>query len=186
MARNLTRNGPGHNSGGMIDADGLRKFVERINNLEADRKVIGDDIKEVYEEAKEAGFVTKIIRQIARERRLDSGVREQHLALLEAYRAALGDFAGTELGKAGEPKQKRSRKNAAQDALDKARTHLNGPSDTPDIAAERERAAANPYAAGREAALRGFNETRNPFDAGSLIGDEWLDGFKAAQSEQSA
>ncbi len=41
---------------GGVAADQLRAFIERIERLEEEKKVIADDIKDVYAEAKGNGF----------------------------------------------------------------------------------------------------------------------------------
>ena len=74
---------------GGIAADRLRTFVERIERLEEEKAAITADIREVYSEAKGAGFDTKIVRQIVRLRRLDQADRREQEALLELYKRAL-------------------------------------------------------------------------------------------------
>ncbi len=86
--------------GGAINETALARYVDRIERLHVDRDAITGDIKEVYAEAKSAGFVTGIIRQIVRERRMEDSERHDHYALLDSYRAALGMLADTPLGQA--------------------------------------------------------------------------------------
>ena len=74
---------------GGIAADRLRTFVERIERLEEEKAAITADIREVYAEAKGAGFNAKILRQIVRLRRLDQADRREQEALLELYKRAL-------------------------------------------------------------------------------------------------
>ncbi len=74
---------------GAIAADRLRTFVERIERLEEEKAAITADIREVYAEAKGAGFNAKILRQIVRLRRLDQADRREQEALLELYKRAL-------------------------------------------------------------------------------------------------
>ncbi len=74
---------------GGIAADRLRTFVERIERLEEEKAAITADIREVYSEAKGAGFNAKILRQIVRLRRLDQADRREQEALLELYKRAL-------------------------------------------------------------------------------------------------
>ncbi len=74
---------------GGIAADRLRTFVERIERLEEEKTAITADIREVYAEAKGAGFNAKILRQIVRLRRLDQADRREQEALLELYKRAL-------------------------------------------------------------------------------------------------
>lgn len=81
--------GVGHNSGN-VAADQLRLFVERVENLEEEKKGIADDIRDVYSEAKSQGFDTKTMRAIVRLRKMEKAARQEQDALLETYRAALG------------------------------------------------------------------------------------------------
>ncbi len=74
---------------GGIAADRLRTFVERIERLEEEKAAITADIREVYAEAKGAGFDAKILRQIVRLRRLDQADRREQEAMLELYKRAL-------------------------------------------------------------------------------------------------
>lgn len=71
-------------------ADRLRSLIERIERLEEERKTLGDDIKEVFAEAKSAGFDVKVIRQIIRIRRQEPSDVEEQESLLDVYRRALG------------------------------------------------------------------------------------------------
>lgn len=77
-------------SEGNVAADQLRLFIERIERLEEEKKGIGDDIKDVYLEAKATGYDVKTMRQIVRLRKLEKHVRQEAEALLETYKAALG------------------------------------------------------------------------------------------------
>ncbi len=49
--------------GGIAGAQ-LKSFIERIERLEEEKRALGDDIKDVYAEAKGTGFEPKIMRQI--------------------------------------------------------------------------------------------------------------------------
>ena len=68
----------------------LRSLVARVERLEAEKKAIADDIREVYREAKGHGFDTKIMRQVVRLRKLENHEREERDALLDLYMSALG------------------------------------------------------------------------------------------------
>ncbi len=74
---------------GGIAADRLRTVVERIERLEEEKAAITADIREVYAEAKGAGFNAKILRQLVRLRRLDQADRREQEAMLELYKRAL-------------------------------------------------------------------------------------------------
>ncbi len=73
-----------------VAAGQLRAFIERIERLEEEKADIGNDIKEVFAEAKGTGFDTKAIRTIIRLRKKDQTEREQEEAILDLYKAALG------------------------------------------------------------------------------------------------
>ena len=73
-----------------VAQDQLRAFVERIERLEEEKKQIGDDIKEVYAEAKGNGFDTKVLKQVVRIRKQDRNERMEQEAILDLYLQALG------------------------------------------------------------------------------------------------
>jgi len=86
----------GHN----MAADRLKNIVERIERLEEERKNLQSDIKDIYTEAKSAGFDTKVLRMLIASRKKDQAEWEEQQALLETYMKALGQLADTPLGKA--------------------------------------------------------------------------------------
>ncbi|MGH6930839.1 MAG: DUF2312 domain-containing protein [Dongiaceae bacterium] len=75
---------------GGVAGERLRSFVERVERLEEERGVLTADIREVYAEAKGAGFDTNVMRQIVRLRRMDAAARQEQEALLDLYRKAVG------------------------------------------------------------------------------------------------
>jgi uncharacterized protein (UPF0335 family) len=75
---------------GGIAGDRLKSFVERIERLEEERRALGNDLKEVYAEAKGNGFDTKIMRQVIRLRRMDKDDLDEQETLLDVYKRALG------------------------------------------------------------------------------------------------
>ena len=75
---------------GGIAADRLRSIVERIERLEEERKALGNDIKDIYAEAKSAGFDVKVLRQLIRIRKQEAADVEEQETLLDVYRRALG------------------------------------------------------------------------------------------------
>ncbi|WAJ26895.1 DUF2312 domain-containing protein [Antarcticirhabdus aurantiaca] len=76
-----------------VAQDQLRSFVERIERLEEEKKTIGDDIKDVYAEAKGNGFDTKVLRTVISLRKQDANERAEQDAILELYLQALGMVA---------------------------------------------------------------------------------------------
>lgn len=75
---------------GGIAADRLRSIIERVERLEEERKALAGDIKDIFTEAKSAGFEVKVIRQIIRLRRQEPAEIEEQETLLDIYRRALG------------------------------------------------------------------------------------------------
>ena len=79
-----------------VAAGQLRSFVARIERLHEDKDAISADTKEVYAEAKAAGFDARALRQIVRERAGDPRERRELESIVETYRAALGMVVETE------------------------------------------------------------------------------------------
>ena len=75
---------------GGIAADRLRSIIERIERLEEERKALGSDIKDIYSEAKSAGFDPKIIRTLISLRKKEPADVEEADTLLDLYKRALG------------------------------------------------------------------------------------------------
>lgn len=73
-----------------VARDQLRSFIERIERLEEEKSAIGDDIKDVYGEAKGNGFDTKALRKVIAIRKLDKDERMEQEAILDTYLQALG------------------------------------------------------------------------------------------------
>ncbi len=75
---------------GNISAERLRSLIERIERLEEERKALSSDIKDIYAEAKSAGFDVKVMRQLIRLRKQEPAEIEEQETLLDVYRRALG------------------------------------------------------------------------------------------------
>ena len=74
---------------GGIAVDRLRSLIERIERLEEEKKVIARDIRDIFAEAKSAGFDVKVMREILKLRKMDAADRDEKELLLETYRKAL-------------------------------------------------------------------------------------------------
>ena len=68
----------------------LRGFVERYERLEAEKKEIADQQKEVMAEAKGRGYDVKVLRKVIALRKRDKDDLAEEEAVLEMYKAALG------------------------------------------------------------------------------------------------
>ncbi|EMS36054.1 DUF2312 domain-containing protein [Candidatus Liberibacter americanus] len=68
----------------------LRSFIERIERLEQEKKVLSENIKEVYSEAKATGFDIKALRKIISLRKKDEQEWIEEEQILDVYLRALG------------------------------------------------------------------------------------------------
>lgn len=68
----------------------IRQFIERYERLEAEKKDIADQMKEVMAEAKGRGYDTKILRKVIALRKRDADDIAEEEAVLEMYKQALG------------------------------------------------------------------------------------------------
>lgn len=73
-----------------VAAEELRQFIERYEHLEAEKRDIADQLKEVMAEAKGRGYDTKAIRKLIALRKRDKDDIAEEEAILELYKAALG------------------------------------------------------------------------------------------------
>ncbi len=73
-----------------VTADELRQFIERFEQLEAEKKDLTEQQKELMAEAKGRGYDTATLRKVIalRQRKPDDVAEEE--ALLEMYKTALG------------------------------------------------------------------------------------------------
>ena len=73
-----------------VTANELRQFVERVERLEAEKKDIADQQKEVMAEAKARGYDTKVLRKVIALRKREPDDIAEEEAVLEMYKQALG------------------------------------------------------------------------------------------------
>jgi len=73
-----------------VTAAELRQFVERYERLEAEKKDIADQQKEVMASAKGRGYDVKVLRKVIALRKRDRDEIAEEEAVLEMYREALG------------------------------------------------------------------------------------------------
>jgi uncharacterized protein (UPF0335 family) len=73
-----------------VAGERLRSIVDRIERLEEERKALGSDIKDIFAEAKSAGFDVKVLRQLIRIRKQEPAEIEEQETLLDVYRRAIG------------------------------------------------------------------------------------------------
>ncbi len=73
-----------------VAAEELRQFVERYERLEAEKKDIADQQKEVMAEARGRGYDTRVMRKLIALRKRDREELAEEEAVLEMYKEALG------------------------------------------------------------------------------------------------
>ncbi|MEZ5685350.1 MAG: DUF2312 domain-containing protein [Paracoccaceae bacterium] len=73
-----------------VAADELRQFIEQFEHLEAEKKDIAEQQKDIMSEAKARGYDTKVMKKIIALRKRDKNDVAEEEAILETYKAALG------------------------------------------------------------------------------------------------
>lgn len=73
-----------------VTATELRQFVERFERLEAEKKDIADQQKEVMAEARGRGYDARVLRKLIALRRREPAEVSEEEAVLELYKQALG------------------------------------------------------------------------------------------------
>ena len=68
----------------------LRSLVERAQRLNEDKKAIGDDLKELWAEAKGDGYSAKTIKDILKALGQDKATRDEEQMLFSLYCESLG------------------------------------------------------------------------------------------------
>jgi len=75
---------------GGIGGEQLKSLIECIERLEEEKRALGEDIKEIYAEAKGTGFEPKIMRQLIKIRKMDKDEHDEQESLLDIYQRAIG------------------------------------------------------------------------------------------------
>ncbi|RWR45282.1 DUF2312 domain-containing protein [Sinirhodobacter ferrireducens] len=73
-----------------VTAEELRQFIEQFEHLEAEKKDIAEQQKDVMAEAKARGYNTKVMKKIIVMRKRDHDDLAAEEAILEIYMQALG------------------------------------------------------------------------------------------------
>jgi len=70
----------------------LKSVVERAERLEQEKSEIGEQLKEVFAEAKANGFDVKVLRRVLKLRKMDRAKRQEEDAILDLYLSAMGEL----------------------------------------------------------------------------------------------
>ena len=73
-----------------LPGEEIRQFIERYESLEAQKKDLAEEMKEVMAEAKGRGYDTKVLRKIIAIRKRDKDDLAEEEAILDLYKQALG------------------------------------------------------------------------------------------------
>ena len=73
-----------------VTGEELRQFIERYEHLEAERKDLLDQQKEVLAEARNKGYDIRVVRKLMAIRRRDPQEVSEEDAVLQLYKDALG------------------------------------------------------------------------------------------------
>ncbi len=73
-----------------VTAEELRQFIERFEHLDAEKKDISEQQKEVMAEAKGRGYDVAVLRKIIALRKREPDDIAEEEAVLDLYKAALG------------------------------------------------------------------------------------------------
>ena len=73
-----------------LPGEEIRQFIERYESLEAQKKDLGEEMKEVMAEAKGRGYDVKILKKIIAIRKRDKDDIAEEEAILALYKQALG------------------------------------------------------------------------------------------------
>ena len=159
----------------------LRSFRDRIVRLEEEKKALSDDIKDVYQEAKSAGFDMKALRRVVKDSRMDqtqrAAVRETE-SIVDLYRASLGMLDGTPLGDAArrrfdeEQPPRRAESGEAPEGGSESDAEAE-PEPTPDDQALEDEAREQ----GRSDHAAGKSILQNPFAGSDFRRAAWDEGW---------
>ena len=72
------------------DVNKLKLYVEKIENLEAEKVEIQENISDIFKQAKADGFDVKIMKKVIKLKKMKTEDRENEDMLLDTYMLALG------------------------------------------------------------------------------------------------
>lgn len=78
------------NEVGGVDAGRLQSLIERIERLNEEKKALSEDIKEVFAEAKGAGYDVKAMRGVIKLRSINPRDRQEQEYMIDVYKKAVG------------------------------------------------------------------------------------------------
>jgi len=73
-----------------FDNNRLVSLIERIERLNEEKKALSEDIKEVFAEAKGAGYDVKAMRAVIKLRSINPSDRQKQEYMIDVYKKAVG------------------------------------------------------------------------------------------------
>lgn len=182
----------------MATNNALEGYIDRLERLLEERAGLNADMGEIYQEAKDAGYQPKLMREIIRERAMEPDARAERESMLNLYRNQLGMLADLPLGEAamksaaeaplaGRKGGKSKRGKQAETAADAVDEGAEGLADPTPITSGRKKAApvatgtGHSHGAGAEAAEKGRPRDENPHPEGTMSHAEWDAGWLSAK-----
>lgn len=114
----------------------LKSIADRIEKLMDERDGIQADIRDVYAEAKSAGYVPKVLRKAITRKRMDPSKRDEEDTILDLYEDALSPSMrrAVEMAKGGATSRQIEDETGIDHATVARSVALNKKSETPDAA----------------------------------------------------
>lgn len=75
---------------GGLNTERLRSLIERIENVDSEINALKEDRKDIMTEAKSAGFDTKAITYVIKQRKKSKAQRDEEDLVFETYERAVG------------------------------------------------------------------------------------------------
>lgn len=121
----------------------LKSLADRIETLMDERDGIQSDIRDIYAEAKSAGYVPKVLRKAITRKRMDPDKRSEEDTILDLYEDALSPSMrrAVQMAKAGATSREIETETGIDHVTVTRSVSLNKKSETPDASDISEEAA---------------------------------------------
>lgn len=70
----------------------VKELVARVENIESEKRILAEDVKDIYADAKEKGYDVKALKALIRRRRKNPKEIENEEDMVELYEGALEGF----------------------------------------------------------------------------------------------
>lgn len=70
----------------------VKDLVARVENIESEKRILGEDVKDIYADAKDKGYDVKALKALIRRRRKNPKEIENEEDMVELYEGALEGF----------------------------------------------------------------------------------------------